>query len=134
MSSGSADVIRSYFRTFGSGGVDAASDYWHPEIEWRAVDGAADDIGVMRGRDALRRYYQDWTDTLSELRAEVEEILYEADDRVAAVIQNSGRGRVSGVPTRGRYYVACIVRDGRIVAGREYATREEALEAVRQLD
>ena len=134
MSSGSADVIRSYFRTFGSGGVDAASDYWHPEIEWRAVDGAADDIGVMRGRDALRRYYQDWTDTLSELRAEVEEILYEADDRVAAVIQNSGRGRVSGVPTRGRYYVACVVRDGRIVAGREYATREEALEAVRQLD
>ena len=134
MSSGSADVIRNYFQTFGSGGVDAASEFWHPEIEWRAVDGAADDIGVMRGRDALRRYYQDWTDTLSELRAEVEEILYEADDRVAAVIENSGRGRVSGVPTRGRYYVACIVRDGEIVAGREYATRGEALEAVRQLD
>lgn len=133
MAPGSADVVRSYFRTFESGGVDAAAEFWHPEIEWRAVDGAADDVGVIRGREALRRYYEDWIDTLAELRAEVEEILYEDDDRVAAVIRNSGRGRASGVPTMGRYYVACIVREGRIVAGREYATREEALEAVRQL-
>jgi ketosteroid isomerase-like protein len=133
MAPGSADVVRSYFRTFESGGVDAAAEFWHPEIEWRAVDGAADDVGVIRGREALRRYYEDWIDTLAELRAEVEEILYETDDRVAAVIRNSGRGRASGVPTKGRYYVACVVREGRIVAGREYATREEALEAVRQL-
>ena len=133
MSPESADVVRSYFRTFESGGVDAAAEFWHPEIEWRAIDGAADDVGLLRGPDAVRRYYQDWIDTLAELRAEVEEILFETDDRVAAVIRNSGRGRVSGVPTRGRYYVACIVREGRIVTGREYATREEALEAVRQL-
>jgi len=113
--------------------VDAVAEFWHPDIEWRAVDGAADDVGVIRGRDALRRYYEDWIDTLAELRAEVEEILCEADDRVAAVIQNSGRGRASGVATQGRYYVACIVRDGQIVAGREYATRDEALEAVHQL-
>ncbi len=132
MSLTSADVLRRYFRTFESGGVDAAAEFWHPEIEWRAVHGAADDIGVIRGRDALRQYYQDWADTLAELRGEVEEILYEADHRVAAVIQSSGRGRASGVPIGGRYFVACTVSDGRIVAGHEYATREEALEAVRQ--
>ena len=132
MALSNADVVRSYFRTFDSGGVDAAAEFWHPDIEWRAVDGAADDVGLIRGRDALRHYYEDWIDTLAELRADVEEILYEADDRVAAVIRNAGRGRVSGVPTRGRYYVACIVRDGKIVAGREYATRGEALEAARQ--
>lgn len=132
MSVTSAEVLRSYFRTFESGGVDAAAEFWHPEIEWRPVHGAADDIGVIRGCDALRHYYQDWADTLAELRGEVEEILYEADDRVAAVIHTSGRGRASGVPTRGRYCVACIVREGQIVAGREYATRDEALEAVRR--
>jgi ketosteroid isomerase-like protein len=128
----SAEVVRSYFRTFESGGVDAAAEFWHPDIEWRAVHGAADDIGVIRGRDALRSYYQDWADTLAELRGEVEEILYEADDRVAAVIHSSGRGRASGVPARGRYSLACIVREGQIVAGHEYATPEEALEAVRR--
>ena len=33
----------------------------------------------------------------------------------------------------GRYYVTCTVGAGRIVAVREYATREQALEAVRRL-
>lgn len=133
MSDKPSDVLRSYFRTFEEGGVDAAAEFWHPEVEWRAVEAAADDVGVIRGRDELRHYYQDWVDTLAELRAEVEEILFEEDERVAAVIRNSGRGRASGVATEGRYYVACLVRDGRIVAGREYASRDEALEAVRSL-
>jgi ketosteroid isomerase-like protein len=31
---------------------------------------------------------------------------------------------------QGRYYVVCVVREGRIVSGREYATRQEALDAV----
>ena len=128
-----SDVVRSYFRTFESGGVDAAAEFWHPEIEWRAVESAADDVGVMRGHDALRRYYQDWIDTLADLRAEVEEVLFEADDRVAVVVRNSGRGRTSGAVAEGRYCVACIVRAGQIVTGREYATREQALEGVRRL-
>jgi len=32
--------------------------------------------------------------------------------------------------TEGRYYVACTVRDGQIVRGREYDTRDQALDAV----
>ena len=131
MSDKPSDVLRSYFRTFEEGGVDAAAEFWHPEVEWRAVEAAADDVGVIRGRDELRHYYQDWIDTLADLRAEVEEILFEDDERVAAVIRNAGRGRASGVATEGRYYVACLVRDGRMVAGREYGSRDEALEAVR---
>jgi ketosteroid isomerase-like protein len=127
-------VLRSYFRTFAAGGVEAAAEFWHPDVEWRAVEAAADDVGVIRGRDALRRYYEDWVDTLADLRAEVEEIIFEDGDRVAAVIRNSGRGRASGVATQGRYYVACLVRDGQIVTGREYATRSEALEAVRGME
>jgi ketosteroid isomerase-like protein len=131
MSMAASDVVRSYFRTFESGGVDAAAEFWHPDIEWRAMESSADDVGIIRGHDALRHYYQDWIDTLAELRGEVEEILFEADDRVAVSVRNSGRGRASGVAAEGRYYVACVVRTGRIVAGREYATREQALEAIR---
>ena len=67
----------------------------------------------------------------ADLRGEVEEVLFEADDRVAVAVRNSGRGRASGAAAEGRYYVACVVRDGRIVAGREYATRDQALEGVR---
>ena len=129
----SSDVVRNYFRTFESGGVDAAAEFWDPDIEWRSIESAADDVGLIRGQDALRRYYQDWIDTLADLRAEVEEVLFEADDRVAVAVRNSGRGRASGAAVKGRYYVACVVRAGRIVAGREYATREQALEGLRLL-
>jgi ketosteroid isomerase-like protein len=128
-----SDVVRSYFSTFESGGVDAAAQFWHPDIEWRAIESAAGHVGVIRGHDALRHYYEDWVDTLADLRAEVEEVLFEADDRVVVAVRNSGRGRASGAAAEGRYYVACVVRAGRIVAGQEYATRERALEGVRLL-
>lgn len=130
---GPTDVVRSYFATFESGGVDAAAQFWHPEIEWRAIESAAGHVGVIRGQDALRHYYEDWIDTLADLRAEIEEVLFETDDRVAVAVRNSGRGRASGAAAEGRYYVACVVRAGRIVSGREYATREQALDGVRRL-
>jgi ketosteroid isomerase-like protein len=128
-----ADVLRSHFRVFGFGGLDAVAEFWHPDIEWRAVEGAADDVGVMRGHDALRSYYQDWIDMLDDLSAEVEGILFEGDDRVAAVVRHSGRGRTSGVPVEGRYYVACTFRERQIVAGREFSTPQQALHAVVRL-
>jgi ketosteroid isomerase-like protein len=130
MSQENVEIVRRQFGAFERGGLDAVARFWHPDIEWRAVAGAADDVGVMRGEQRLRRYYQDWIDTMDALQAEVEEILFEDDDQVVAIVRNSGRGRASGVQTHGRYYVACTVRDGQLVAGREYATRDQALEAV----
>jgi len=129
-SHGNADVVRAQFEAF-QRGLDSVAEFWHPDIDWRAVEGAADDVGIMRGHAALRRYYVDWIDTFADLRAEVEDVIFEGGDRVAAVIHHSGCGRTSGVQIQGRYYVACTVRDGRIVSGREYATREEALRAVK---
>ncbi len=130
MSPENVEVVRRQFEAFQDGGLDAVAKYWHPDIEWRAVEGAADDVGLIRGEPGLRRYYQDWIDAMDPLRAEVEEVLFDDGEQVAAVIRNSGRGRASGVLTEGRYFVACTVRDGRIVSGREYETREQALAAV----
>jgi ketosteroid isomerase-like protein len=128
-----SEVVRRHFASFGRGGLEEAAKFWHPEIEWRAIKGAADDVGVIRGEAAMRRYYEEWVDTMADLRAEVVGISYEDDERVAASIRNSGTGRVSGVPTAGRYYVACLVRNGQIVAGHEYATSEEAVASARRL-
>jgi ketosteroid isomerase-like protein len=133
MPTAASDVVRSYYRTFEFGAVDAAAELWHPDIEWQAMEGPAAHGGLIRGQDALRRYYQDWIDTLADLRADVEEVVFEDGDRVAVAVRNSGRGRTSGAAAEGRYYVACIVRDGRIVAAREYPTRDQALEGVRRL-
>ena len=129
MSQENVDVVRSQFAALGHGGLEAVTRFWHADIEWRAIVGALDDVGLMRGEAAVRRYYQDWIDTVDELQVEVVEVIAEAGEQVVVVVRNSGRGRVSGAPSSGRYYVACIVRDGRIVSGREYGTRVQALEA-----
>jgi ketosteroid isomerase-like protein len=129
MSHESTEVVRRQFEAFGRGGLEAAAEFWHPEIDWRAVEGAADDVGVMRGAEALRRYYTHWTEAFDELHAEVEEVVFESADRCAVVVRNSGRPRGSSALAQGRYYVVCTVRDGLIASGREYETRDEALEA-----
>jgi ketosteroid isomerase-like protein len=130
MPSESVEVVRRQFAAFSGDGLDAVADFWHPDIEWRAVEGAADDVGPIHGRAALRRYYKDWLDALDELQAELEEVLAEEGDRVAVTMRNSGRGRASGVAIEGRYHVVCTVREGLIVSGREYASREEAIAAL----
>ena len=124
----SGEIVRRQFEAFGNG-LDAVAEYWHPDIDWRAAVGAADDVGVMRGTDALRSYYQDWIDTFDELHAEVEMVIFESPERCAAIVRNWGRPRGTDAVVRGRYFVVCTVRDGRIASGREYLTQEEALDA-----
>jgi ketosteroid isomerase-like protein len=125
----SAEIVRSQFAAFRAG-LDAVSTFWNPNIDWRAAEGAADDVGVIHGEQALRRYYADRIETFDELDAEVEEVLFDSPERCAVVIRNSGRPSGSSAIVRGRYYVVCSVRDGRIVSGREYETEAEALVAV----
>jgi ketosteroid isomerase-like protein len=130
---GSSDVVRTYFASFATGDIDEVARFHHPDVEWRAVEGAADDAGTLRGDAAVRRYCQDWLDTLEDLRAEVVEVLYEDGGRVAVTVRNAGRGRASGAEAHGRYHVACLVSDGLIRSGREFASAEEAVAAARWL-
>ena len=131
MSARPSDVVRSYFETFGRNDLEEAERLWDADIEWRALE--ADEAGVIRGRDGMRLYYEEWVDTMDALTAEAGEIAFEDDERVALQVRNSGRGRVSGVPASGSYYVACLVRDGRIVRAEEHATRDEAVGAAQAL-
>jgi ketosteroid isomerase-like protein len=109
------------------------AEYWHADITWRAVEGAADDVGVIRGAEAVRRYYEDWIETFDDLAAVVQEVMFDSGELCAVVVHNSGRPRGSDAVVRGQYFVVCTVRDGRIVSGREYETRDEALEAVKSV-
>ena len=62
MSRENVESVRRQFETF-ERGLDAVAEFWHPEIEWRAVEEAADDVGVIRGEATLRRYYEDWIES-----------------------------------------------------------------------
>jgi ketosteroid isomerase-like protein len=130
MSAENVEVVRRSWDALNRGGLDAIAEFWHPDIEWRAAEGEVDDVGVFNGREAMRRYYGDWLDTFDEWQAEVEEVVFEDDERVVAVIHTSARGRASGVRAEGHYAIVYTVREGQIVRGREYGSPEQALEAV----
>jgi ketosteroid isomerase-like protein len=120
-----SDVLRAYFATFTAGGLEAAAQLWDPEIEWHALDGHG--TRVVRGDKEMRRHYAEWVDTIDALGAEIGEVVCDGDDVTAVRVRNFGRGRLSGVPVSGSYYIVCVVRDGRLLLGREHATREQAL-------
>ena len=105
-------------------------EYFDREVNWRAIEGALDDVGEMHGKDAVRRYLQDWLDTFEGITTTPTEVIDAGDDLVVAALHVKGRARLSGIETELRYAVAYTIRDGRITRGREYADRDEALRAV----
>jgi ketosteroid isomerase-like protein len=129
MSQENVAVVRASFQAFEEGGLDAMAEFWAADINWRAMEGALDDVGEMQGREALRRYYEDWLDMFEDISVVPEEVRDVGDDRVVAVPHVTARAKASGVRTELRYAVVCTVRDGKIARGREYVDREHAVEA-----
>ena len=63
MSQQTVEIVRRSFAAYDSGGLDALAECWHPGIDWRAVEGYLDDVGLIRGPDELRQYYRQWEET-----------------------------------------------------------------------
>jgi ketosteroid isomerase-like protein len=129
MSEESLKAIRDAAEVFNRGDLDTWFGYLADDIDYRAVEGAPDDHGPIRDKDALRAYLQDWQDTFDDFTSEPVELIDAGEDNVIAVIRISGRAKLSGVETDLTYAALYTFREGKIVRGREYWTREEALEA-----
>jgi ketosteroid isomerase-like protein len=102
---------------------------WAPDIEHRAIEGAPDDVGPIIGRDAMRAYVNDWYDMFADLEVVPEEIIDAGPERVGVVRRLAGTARASGVATEMRLATLYTIRGGKVVRGREYATRDQALAA-----
>jgi ketosteroid isomerase-like protein len=76
----------------------------------------------------MRAHWQDWLDTFDDLKIEPLELI-DAGEDVVAVLRFGGRAKLSGVETDLTFAVVYTLRDGKVARGREYWTRDEALEA-----
>ena len=107
MSEENVEIVRQYFPAYDRGGLDGLAESWHPDINWRAAEGAIDDVGLMEGPDALRDYYRQWEETFEKLRLEVEELL-DAGDQVVALVRwdraDEGQRRGDRHPLRDRLH------------------------------
>jgi ketosteroid isomerase-like protein len=125
MSQGNVEVVRDAYEALATRGLDAFSAYWATDIDWQ----------TMRhrwwGREAGRAYLQELFDLFDDLTAEPLELIDAGDDRVVIYLRYGGRSKRGGIPVPPEYFAIVIrVRDGAIAQASEYATRQEALEAV----
>jgi ketosteroid isomerase-like protein len=128
MSQENVEIVRRSLAAF-EPSLDRVAEFWDPQIDWRAIAGAPDDIGVFSGHTAMRHYYEQWYEMFNELRAEAEELIDADEDRVVAMLHVVARMKGSEAEVDMRLGIVYTVRNGLIVRGREYATRDEALEA-----
>src|SRR3954453_4888389 len=129
MSEEDLELVRAAAAAASRGDLDAWLEYWTDDIDYRAAEGAPDDHGPINGKDALRVFAQDWPDTFDDFKVEPLELIDAGDDIVIAVLRISGRAKLSGVETDMTYAELSTLRDGKIARGRQYFTRDEALEA-----
>lgn len=102
---------------------------WAEDIDHRAIEGAPDDHGPIIGRDAMRAYLADWYEMFDGFEIAVEDLIDAGEGLVLTVYRISGQAKASGVPVETTLATIWTIRDGKIVRGREYLTRDEALRA-----
>jgi ketosteroid isomerase-like protein len=130
MSQDNVEFVRGAVVAYNRGDLDAFLDeYWADDIDYRAVEGAPDDHGPIHGKAEMRAYMQDWFDTFDDLKVEPLEVIDAGPDQAVAVVRFGGRAKLSGVESDLTFAVVYTLRDGKVVRGREYWTRDEALEA-----
>ena len=130
MSEEDVGVVRGALDAYADRGLDGMGEYWDEKINWRAIEGAPDDVGEIEGPERVRRYFQDWVDMFEGITLAAEELLDVGEGRVLAVQRVTGRAKLSGAETEMRLAVVYTVRDGKIVRGREYLDRGKAIEAL----
>jgi uncharacterized protein len=129
MSQENVEIVRSGYEAFARGDVDSVLDRLDPEVDWHPAIGPLVGVESVRGREAMRRFLtRDLFDGFDQFRAEP--LSFEdLGDFVLVMGRYIGRGESSGIEMDQRVATLYELRDGKTVTMRDYATREEALEA-----
>jgi ketosteroid isomerase-like protein len=85
------------------------------------------------GRDAYERLIHGFVESFSEVTFEVLELIDTGDFVITSTVLHAvlhGQGSASGAGVSDTYVFVYKLRDGLVVEGWEYRTRQEALEAL----
>jgi ketosteroid isomerase-like protein len=121
-------VVRDIVDALNRADIDGALAHMDPDFEWTPLEGSPA-AGVCRGHAQVRRYVQDWLDTLDTLRLDLKDPV-EAGDTVVVEVDGGGRGGTSGIQLSDRFWQVWTLAGGSALKMHEYRTREEAHRAL----
>jgi ketosteroid isomerase-like protein len=84
--------------------------------------------GVYRGAEGFRRFLDSFWDEFDEPNIETRDLI-EAGNQVLTSATFQGRGKQSGAETSWDLWQVWTLRDGKVVRGQGFTSKEEALEA-----
>jgi ketosteroid isomerase-like protein len=126
MSQENVEVVRAGFERLNAGEPDFS--IYHPALVYHPRADEPDPSPHL-GREAFERLALGFLESFPGLEFEVEELIDASDLVIAATVMH-GRGSASGADVTDAYVFVYELRDGLIVEGWEYRTRQEALKAV----
>jgi uncharacterized protein len=108
-----------------NGDLGELLSFFSDDVVWEAVEDAPD-AGTYRGPEGMRSYFEDWLGTVDDIHFEEGEVtevgnFIVADIRARATIK--GTDAAMDLP----YAIAVRIADGKIVEGKEFREREDAL-------
>jgi ketosteroid isomerase-like protein len=133
MSRENVEIVRQVIESARSdaleGRIEAVLALFDPSCEYTRVT-AAVDPQTYRGHNGIRRYISDMADSWAEWRSEVEDVFEVGPDTVVVTFRFRATGKDSGVPVEARLGGVFVLSQGKILRGQNYASRQQALEAV----
>ena len=134
MSKENVKLVRTLLEGFARRDHERALEFYDPDIEWDASDGAelnTDLAAVYHGHDGVRAYWRAWLSAWRDLDFDLEDVL-DAGDEVVALINNQRQwGRHSGIETKmPPYALVFTIRSGKVVRWRSFSDHGSARKAV----
>jgi ketosteroid isomerase-like protein len=130
MSGKNVDIVREAYEAVNQGDLDTAVSCIAPDMEYVASGAVPEATGVFLGPSGVKQFVAGLYEEFDEAQAEVTE-LTEAGDQVLVAAIARGRGKQSGVETRWETWQLWTLRDGKLVRGQGFTSRDDALAAAR---
>jgi uncharacterized protein len=122
------ETVRRNAAAFARNDYEAALNHAPEEVEWVIAE-ENPNARTLRGRHEIVAYLQDWRETLSDLRYDVDELI-DAGDAVVCLGKVSGRAGARAPEVTVALATVTEFRDGVPIRTREFLDPEAALEAV----
>jgi ketosteroid isomerase-like protein len=122
------EIVRAAYEAVNRGDLDAAVANIAPDMEYVASGAVPGAAGTYLGPEGVKRFVAGLWEEFDEPRAQIRDVIG-AEDRVLVSATARGRGKLSGVETRWDTWQLWTLRDGKLVRGQGFTSREEALAA-----
>src|SRR6266516_519466 len=131
MSQENVEIIRRAFDEFSRGGWEPLmGTVWAPDIVWDMTPAGIPGLGIYRGSEELRSFFEDWFSTFpfEEWEQQVDEVI-DCGENVVVLTRQRGHGSTSGAVGELEYAQVVRFRDRKVVRVDVYLDRAQAFEA-----